>query len=121
MVRAGAAGHGSDDLAGKDAADSAGEVLIARALAVTYGVGVILALWWTRFGPFNALLAAVGLDLLLKDRLVPITDQAGDHVGCPLRYEHRHPQRPRSRKKGSKDCPIPMSFPGESRLHLIER
>ena len=39
---------------------------IARALAVTCGIGVILALWGTLFGPFNALgWVAVGLNLLL--------------------------------------------------------
>jgi hypothetical protein len=50
----------------RDAADSAGGQAIARALAVTYGIGVILALWGTLFGPFNALgWVAVGLNLLL--------------------------------------------------------
>jgi hypothetical protein len=50
----------------RDAADSAGGQAIARALAVTYGIGVILALWGTLFGPFNALgWVAVVLNLLL--------------------------------------------------------
>jgi hypothetical protein len=50
----------------RDAADSAGGQAIARALAVTYGIGVLLALWGTLFGPFNALgWIAVGLNLLL--------------------------------------------------------
>lgn len=39
---------------------------VARALAVTYGIGVVLALWGTLFGPFNALgWIAVALNLLL--------------------------------------------------------
>jgi hypothetical protein len=50
----------------RDVADSAGGQAIARALAVTYGIGVLLALWGTLFGPFNALgWIAVGLNLLL--------------------------------------------------------
>src|SRR5918995_1031930 len=50
----------------RDDADSPAGRAIARALAVTYGVGVILALWGTVFGPFNVLgLVAVGLNLLL--------------------------------------------------------
>jgi hypothetical protein len=50
----------------RDGADSAGGQAIAQALAVTYGIGVILALWGTLFGPFNALgWVAVGLNLLL--------------------------------------------------------
>jgi hypothetical protein len=50
----------------RDAADSAGGEAVARALAVTYGIGVVLALWGTLFGPFNALgWIAVGLNLLL--------------------------------------------------------
>jgi hypothetical protein len=50
----------------RDVAESVGGQAIARALAVTYGVGVILALWGTLFGPFNALgWVAVGLNLLL--------------------------------------------------------
>jgi hypothetical protein len=50
----------------RDAADSAGGQAVARALAVSYGIGVILALWGTLFGPFNALgWVAVGLNLLL--------------------------------------------------------
>jgi hypothetical protein len=49
----------------RDAADSAGGQAVARALAVTYGIGVVLALWGTLFGPFNALgWIAVGLNLL---------------------------------------------------------
>jgi hypothetical protein len=50
----------------RDAADSAGGQAVARALAVTYGLGVVLALWGTLFGPFNFLgWIAVGLNLLL--------------------------------------------------------
>jgi hypothetical protein len=50
----------------RDAAESAGGQAVARALAVTYGMGVVLALWGTLFGPFNALgWIAVGLNLLL--------------------------------------------------------
>jgi hypothetical protein len=50
----------------RDAADSAGGEAVARALAVTYGIGVVLALWGTLFGPFNALgWIAVSLNLLL--------------------------------------------------------
>jgi hypothetical protein len=50
----------------RDAAGSAGGRAIARALAVGYGIGVVLALWGTLFGPFNALgWIAVGLNLLL--------------------------------------------------------
>lgn len=50
----------------REAADSAGGQAIARALTVTYGVGIVLALWGTLFGPFNALgWIAVGLNLLL--------------------------------------------------------
>jgi hypothetical protein len=50
----------------RDAADSAAGQAIARALAITYAIGVALALWGTLFGPFNALgWIAVGLNLLL--------------------------------------------------------
>jgi hypothetical protein len=50
----------------RDAAESAGGRAITRALAVGYGIGVVLALWGTLFGPFNALgWIAVGLNLLL--------------------------------------------------------
>jgi hypothetical protein len=50
----------------RDAADAAGGRAITRALAVTYGIGVLLALWGTLFGPFTALgWIAVGLNLLL--------------------------------------------------------
>ncbi|HEX5903113.1 MAG TPA: hypothetical protein VF028_08410 [Actinomycetota bacterium] len=50
----------------RDVADSPAGRAISRALAVTYGIGVILAFWGTIFGPFNALgLVAVGLNLLL--------------------------------------------------------
>jgi hypothetical protein len=48
------------------AAASAGGQALARGLAVAYGIGVILALWGTLVGPFNALgWIAVGLNLLL--------------------------------------------------------
>jgi hypothetical protein len=50
----------------RDAAASAGGQAIARAYAVAYGIGVVLALWGTLFGPFNALgWIAVVLNLLL--------------------------------------------------------
>jgi hypothetical protein len=50
----------------RDAAESAGGRAVARALTVTYGLGVVLALWGTLSGPFNALgWIAVGLNLLL--------------------------------------------------------
>ena len=50
----------------RDAAESAGGYAIARALSVSYGIGVVLALWGTLFGPFNALgWIAVTLNLLL--------------------------------------------------------
>ena len=50
----------------RDAADAAGGQAVARALAVTYGIGVVLAMWGTLFGPFNVLgWIAVGLNLLL--------------------------------------------------------
>jgi hypothetical protein len=50
----------------RNAAESAGGQAIARALTITYGIGVPLALWGTLFGPFNALgWIAVGLNLLL--------------------------------------------------------
>jgi hypothetical protein len=50
----------------RDAADSAAGLAIAQAFTITYGIGVVLALWGTLFGPFNALgWIAVGLNLLL--------------------------------------------------------
>jgi hypothetical protein len=50
----------------RDAAESAGGRAIARALAFGYGIGVVLALWGTLSGPFNALgWIAVGLNLFL--------------------------------------------------------
>jgi hypothetical protein len=50
----------------RDAADSAGAQAVARALAVSYGIGVVLAVWGTLSGPFNTLgWIAVGLNLLL--------------------------------------------------------
>ena len=50
----------------RDAAASAGGLAIAQALAVSYGIGVVLALWGTLAGPFNALgWIAVALNLLL--------------------------------------------------------
>jgi hypothetical protein len=50
----------------RDAADSAAGQAVARALAVSYGIGVVLALWGTLSGPFNALgWIAVTLNLLL--------------------------------------------------------
>jgi hypothetical protein len=48
----------------RDATEDAGGRAIARALAVTYAIGVVLALWGTLFGLFNALgWIAVGLNL----------------------------------------------------------
>jgi hypothetical protein len=48
----------------RDATASAGGQTIARALTVTYTIGVVLALWGTLFGPFNALgWIAVALNL----------------------------------------------------------
>jgi hypothetical protein len=48
----------------RDATASAGGRAIARALAVSYPIGVVLALWGTLVGPFNALgWIAVGLNL----------------------------------------------------------
>jgi hypothetical protein len=48
----------------RDAAASAGGQAVARALAVAYGIGVVLALCGTLFGPFNALgWIAVALNL----------------------------------------------------------
>jgi uncharacterized protein YndB with AHSA1/START domain len=50
----------------RDAAESHAGQAVGLALAVTYGVGVVLAFWGTLFGPFNALgWIAVGLNLLL--------------------------------------------------------
>jgi hypothetical protein len=50
----------------RDAAEDAGGQAIAKALTVTYAIGVALALWGTHFGPFNVLgWIAVGLNLLL--------------------------------------------------------
>jgi hypothetical protein len=55
----------------RDAAESVGGRAIARALAVGYGIGVVLALWGTLSGPFNALgWIAVGLNLLLASGFV---------------------------------------------------
>jgi hypothetical protein len=50
----------------REAADSRAGRAVGRALAVTYGIGVIMARWGTLFGPFNALgWVAVSLNLLL--------------------------------------------------------
>jgi hypothetical protein len=50
----------------RDAAQAAGGQAIARALTITYGIGVVLALWGTLTGLFNVLgWIAVGLNLLL--------------------------------------------------------
>jgi hypothetical protein len=50
----------------RDAAESAGGRAVAQALTLTYGLGVVLALWGTLSGPFNALgWIAVGLNFLL--------------------------------------------------------
>jgi hypothetical protein len=48
----------------RDATTAAGGRAIARALAVTYPIGVVLALWGTLVGPFNTLgWIAVALNL----------------------------------------------------------
>jgi hypothetical protein len=50
----------------RDAADAPTGRAIGRALAITYGIGVVLAMWGTVFGPFNPLgVVAIGLNLLL--------------------------------------------------------
>lgn len=50
----------------RDAADTPTGRAIGRALGITYGIGVLLVLWGTIFGPFNVLgLVAVTLNLLL--------------------------------------------------------
>jgi hypothetical protein len=50
----------------RSATDSAAAGAVARALAVTYTIGAVQAVWGTLFGPFNALgWIAVGLNLLL--------------------------------------------------------
>lgn len=70
----------------RDAADTPTGPAIGRALAITYGIGVVLAAWGTVLGPFNALgVVAIGLNLLLgagfawlgfvEPRIHPITTQ----------------------------------------------
>lgn len=50
----------------RDASESRGGQAIGQALAITYGIGVVLALGGTLLGPFNELgWIAVGLNLLL--------------------------------------------------------
>lgn len=50
----------------RDAADAATGRAIAQALGITYGIGVLLAMWGTVFGPFNVVgVVAIGLNLLL--------------------------------------------------------
>jgi hypothetical protein len=50
----------------RDAADSSAGRAVARALALSYGVGVALAAWGTLVGPFNQMgWIAVGFNLLL--------------------------------------------------------
>ena len=50
----------------RDVAESAAGRSIVLALALTYGVGVVLAVWGTLAGPFNQLgWIAVGFNLLL--------------------------------------------------------
>jgi hypothetical protein len=50
----------------RDAAESAGGLAVARAYGVADGIGAVLALWGTLFGPFNALgWIAVALNLSL--------------------------------------------------------
>lgn len=51
----------------RDAAETDAGRAIALALAIAYGIGVVLAVWGTLFGPFNVLgLIAVGFNLLLS-------------------------------------------------------
>jgi len=69
----------------RDAAESAGGRAVASALAVTYGIGVVLALWGTLFGPFNALgWIAVGLNLLLGSGFAA-TQRAAPRTGVNSR------------------------------------
>jgi hypothetical protein len=50
----------------RDEAESTAGRAISRALVSSYGVGVVLAVWGTLFGPFNALgWIAVGFNLAL--------------------------------------------------------
>jgi hypothetical protein len=50
----------------RDVAESDAGRSVVRVLALTYGVGVLLALWGTLVGPFNQLgWIAVGFNLLL--------------------------------------------------------
>lgn len=54
----------------RDAAETDVGRAIARALAIAYGVGVVLAVWGTISGPFNVLgWIAVGFNLLLGTAL----------------------------------------------------
>lgn len=58
--------NGLTTLLARNAAESEAGRAIAAALTVTYGAGVLLALWGTLTGEFNALgWIAVGLNLLL--------------------------------------------------------
>jgi LPXTG-motif cell wall-anchored protein len=58
--------NGLTTLLARNAAESEAGRAIAAALVVSYGVGVLLALWGTLTGQFNALgWIAVGLNLLL--------------------------------------------------------
>jgi hypothetical protein len=51
----------------RDAAESPAGRAVVRALAISYGVGIVLALGGTLFGPFNQLgWIAVGFNLLLS-------------------------------------------------------
>jgi hypothetical protein len=50
----------------RNEAESTAGQAISRALVFAYGVGVVLAVWGTLFGPFNALgWIAVGFNLML--------------------------------------------------------
>src|SRR4029453_13915796 len=70
---------------------SPGGRAVGRALAVTYGIGVILALWGTLSGPFNALgWVAVGLNLFL-----------GSSFAWLEFIQPRNSPAPPSRKRGS--------------------
>jgi hypothetical protein len=66
----------------RDVAESDAGRSVVRALTLTYGVGVLLALWGTLAGPFNQLgWIAVGFNLLL---------------GLGFGYFHLNAPKPRS-------------------------
>ena len=65
----------------RDAADSAGRQAVARALAVTYGIGVILALWGTSWALQRAGLGRGGTEPAsrIQLRLARIHQTEGPH------------------------------------------